>query len=212
MCRFPGSGEWVSRCEQIQPFGAGALGEFRRAIMFKAAVWSVLGVVAGMVGSVANAQYYYSPVGYSYGVRPVYSAPIPVGVSSFYAAPVIVARPVYIAPVVVSRPVYVSPVVQTVYSAPVYSSPIETASYSTISTSLEPTPVYTEPTVSYYQPAPVYVTPAPVVVSRAIYSPAVVRESLTVRPFSTTYRAQGFGYSVYARSTPHRSVTRIRGW
>ncbi len=159
--------------------------------MFKTAVLSVLGVVAGMAGSVANAQYIYSPYGYSYTVRPV------------YVAPVVVARPVYV------TPVYVSPVVQTVYSTPVvYSSPISTVSYS----SLEPTPVYTEPTVSYYQPASVYVAPAPVVVSSAVYSPVVVRESVTVRPFSTTYRFHGYGSSIYSRSTPHRTVVRTRGW
>lgn len=173
--------------------------------MFRTAVLCVLGLVAGMAGRVANAQFFYSPVGYShsgyYSAGPVYSAPIVVGLSPRY----------YVAPVIVSRPVYVSPVVQTVYSAPIYSYPVQTVSYSTVSTPLEPTPVYTEPTVSYYQPAPVYVAPAPVVVSRAVYSPAVYRESLTVRPFSTTYRAQGFGYSVYERSTPHRTVTRIRG-
>ena len=156
--------------------------------MFKTAVLSVLGLVAGMVGSVANAQYVYSPYGYSDGVR------------SVYFAPVVVARPVYV------TPVYVTPVVQTVYS-----SPISTVSYSSYS-SLEPTPVYTEPTVSYYQPAFVYVAPAPVVVSRAVYSPAVVRESLTVRPFSTIYRAHGYGSAVYSRSTPHRTVVRTRGW
>ena len=187
----PAVGEKVSHCFERQPVGRGNLGLFRRAVMFKTAVLSVLGLVAGMVGSVANAQYVYSPYGYSDGVR------------SVYFAPVVVARPVYV------TPVYVTPVVQTVYSSPVvYSSPISTVSYS----SLEPTPVYSEPTVSYYQPAPVYVAPAPVFVSSAVYSPVVVRESLTVRPFSTTYRAHGYGSAVYSRSTPHRTVVRTRGW
>ena len=132
--------------------------------MFKTAALSVLGLVIGMASSVANAQFYHSPVGYSYPARPVYSAPILVGYSSHYHA----------VPVVVSRPVYVTPVVHTVYTAPVYAAPV------------------------------------PVSVSRAVYSPVVVRESLKVRPHSTTYRAQGYGYSVHERSTPHRTVTRIR--
>lgn len=161
--------------------------------MFKAAVLSVLGLVAGLSSTVAQAQYYYSPVGYSYsGYSPVYSAPVVVGLA-----------PRYYAPVVVARPVYVSPVVHTVYSTPVYSSPISTVSYAQ-----EPTPVYTEPATTYYAPAPVYVTPAPVVVSSAVYVPSSVRVGL----FSTTYRPYGYGYSVHQRSTPYRSVTRVRGW
>lgn len=155
--------------------------------MFKTAVLSVLGLVAGLSGTAAQAQYVYSPVGYSYSgyypVRPVYSAPVVVGLA-----------PRYYAPVVVARPVYVSPVVQTVYSAPVYSSPISTVSYS--------------PAPTYYAPAPVYVTPAPVVVSSAVYAPSLVRVGL----FGTTYRNYGYGYSVHERSTPYRSVTRVRGW
>ena len=167
--------------------------------MIRTAVLSLLGLVVGLSSNVANAQFIYSSVGY--------------------------VRPVYVAPVVVSRPVYVSPVVQTVYSAPVYTAPVYTtpvyaSPISTVSYSV-PTPVYSEPTVSYvsssyYQPAPVYVSPAPVVVSRAVYSPAVVRESLTVRPFSSTYRAVGHnwgsGYSVYGRSGPFHTVVRARGW
>lgn len=185
--------------------------------MFKAALWSVLGLTIGMVSSVANAQFIYSPGGY-YGapiVRSYYSAPVPVGIS--YYAPV---------PVVISRPVY-APVVQSYYSAPtpVYSTGISTASYST---DLEPTPIYSQPAPTYYQPtqtyyqpaptyvapAPVYVTAAPVIVTRSMYSPAVY-ESLTVRPFSTTYRASGYGWgapSIYARSNGHRTVIRTRGW
>ena len=130
--------------------------------MFRTAVLSVLGLIAGMAGNVAQAQYFYSPVGYSYPARPVYSAPILVGYSSHYHA----------VPVVVARPMYVTPVVQTVYATPVYAAPV---------------PVF-----------------------RAVSSPAVVCESLTVRPHSTTYRAQGYGYSVYERSSPHRTVTRVR--
>ena len=130
--------------------------------MFKTAALSVLGLVIGMASSVANAQFYHDPVGYSYAPRPVYSAPIMVGYSLHYQA----------VPVVVSRPVYVTPVVHTVYTTPVYV--------------------------------------ALVPVSRVVSPPAVVCESLKVRPNSTTYRAQGDGYSVHERSTPHRTVTRIR--
>jgi hypothetical protein len=174
--------------------------------MFKAAVLSVLGWVAGMSGTVANAQFFYSPVGYSYSgyypVRPVYSSPIVVGLAPRY----------YAAPVVLARPVFVSPVVQTVYSAPVYPEPTYASPISTVSYQSEPTPVYSEPATSYYAPAPVYVTAAPVVVSRAIYAPAYGYESLRVGLHSSTYRARGYGYSVYERSTPHRTVTRVRGW
>ena len=174
--------------------------------MFRAALWSVLGMVVGMASSQANAQYFYSPVGY-YGspvVRPIYSAPIPVGLSYYAPAPVIVSRPVY------------TPIIQTVYSAPVsYISAAPTISYS----NYEPTPialdtVYEAPAPVYIAPAPVYVTAAPVVVSHSIYSPAIVRESLRVGPFSSTYRSHtyGLGYGVHSRATPHRSITRIRGW
>jgi hypothetical protein len=142
--------------------------------MFRTAVWSVLGLIAGLAGNVAQAQYYYPPVVYPYAASPVYSAPIQAGYNTYYdAAPV------------VTRPVYVTPVVRTVYSSPIQ-------------------------TVSYSYSAPVYVAPAPVYVSRAVYSPVVVRESLKVHPHSTTYRADGYGYSVYERSTPHRTVTRVR--
>ena len=164
--------------------------------MFKAAVLSVLGLVAGMSGTVAQAQYFYSPVGYSYSgyypVRPVYSAPVVVGVVPRY----------YAAPVVVARPVYVSPVVRTVYSAPVYTSSISTVSYSS-----EPTPVYSEPATSYY-------APAPVVVSSAVYAPSYGYTSYRTGLFPSTLHSHtyGPGYSVHERSTPYRSVTRVRGW
>lgn len=158
--------------------------------MFKAALWSVLGLVVGMTSSVANAQYFYSPYGYYAApmVRPVYAAPIPVGVSYYAPVPVIVARPVY------------TPVLQTVYTAPVaYAAP--TISYA----SYEPAPVYVDP-------APVYVTVAPVVVARPIYTP-VAYETLRVRPFSSTYRYSSWGGpSVYARSGPFHTVIRTRGW
>ncbi len=171
--------------------------------MFKAAVLSVLGLVAGMSGTVAQAQYFYSPVGYSYSgyypVRPVYSAPVVVGVVPRY----------YAAPVIVSRPVYVSPVVRTVYSAPVYTSSISTVSYSQ-----EPTPVYSEPATSYYAPAPVYVSPAPVVVSSTVYAPSYGYTSYRTGLFPSTLHSHtyGPGYSVHERSTPYRNVTRVRGW
>lgn len=183
--------------------------------MFKAAVLSVLGLVAGMSGTVAQAQFFYSPVGYSYSgyypMRAVYSAPIVVGLAPrYYAAPVIVSRPVYVSPIVqtvYSAPVYSSPVYTSpVYSEPTYASPISTASYQS-----EPTPVYSQP-ISYYAPAPVYVAPAPVVVSSAIYAPSYGYQSLRLGPYSSTYRDQGYGYSVYQRSTPFRTVTRVRGW
>lgn len=171
--------------------------------MIRAALLSVLGLVAGMAGTVANAQFYVSPVG-------IYAP-----------APVVVVRPVYVSPVYAS-PVYSVPVVQ-----PVYVSPISTVSYSTISSGLEPTPVYSEPATSYYQPAPVYaepvyvsrpvyVAPAPVYVARSYYSPAVVHQSLRVGPYSATYRAHthGFGSGITVRSHrgPLRSVTRVRAW
>jgi PXPV repeat (3 copies) len=142
--------------------------------MFRTAVWSVLGLIAGLAGNVAQAQFYYPSVGYSYPASPVYLAPIQAGYNSYY----------YAAPVI-TRPVSVTPVVRTVYSSPIQS-------------------------VSYSHPAPVYVAPAPVYVSHTVYSPVVVRESLRVHPYSTTYRAQGCGYSVYEKSTPHRTVTRVR--
>ena len=166
--------------------------------MIRAALLTVLGVVAGMASTVANAQFYVSPVG-------------------FYApAPVVVARPVYVSPVYAS-PIYSVPVAQ-----PVYASPISTVSYSTFSNGLEPTPIYTEPTTTYYQPAPVYVSrpvyvaPAPVYVARSYYSPAIVHESLRVGPYSSTYRAHthgwGSGYAVRAYVGPHRTVIRAHGW
>jgi len=165
--------------------------------MIRAALLSVLGLVVGMASSVANAQFFYSPVEYYAApvVRPIYSAPIPVGLSYYAPAPVYVSRPVY------------APIVQTVYSAPVaYAAPAPSISYA----SYEPTPISLDPV--YAAPAPVYVTAAPVFVSRPIYSP-IVHESLTVRPFSATYRAHshGFGPSVYARSGPFRTVVRTRG-
>lgn len=171
--------------------------------MLKAAMLTVLGCLAGMATSVANAQYYYSPVAYSVSpiVRPVYTAPVPVGLSYYAPAPVVVARPVY-APVVTS----------VVYSAPVttYVAPAPTITYA----SYEPAPIAIDPVV--VAPTPVYVAPAPVVVTTPVYSPAVVRESFTVRPFSSVYRSSTYGWGsgvhVYERSTPFRTVTRIRGW
>lgn len=139
--------------------------------MLKAMMWSMLGLL--ITASAAQADhFFYSPVDYyvaPVAVRPVYSAPIPVGIS--YAA----------APVVVSRPVYVSPVVHTVYSEPVYSAPISTVSYTTTT--------YAAPVVA----APVYIRPvtvAPVVVPSYGYA----RESLVVRPHSATYRYNGYGW------------------
>ena len=167
--------------------------------MIRAALLSVLGLVVGMASPAAQAQYIYSPVGYysSPVVHSVYSAPIPVGVSYYAPAPMLVARPIY------------TPVVRTYYTPRVvsYVAPIQTVSYS----SYGPTPIAIDPV--YVAPAPVYFTPAPVVVSRAIYSP-VVHESVSVRPFSSTYRATtGWGGpSVYARSGPFRTVVRTRGW
>lgn len=164
--------------------------------MIRAALFSVLGLVVGLTSSDAHAQFFYSPVGYYAApvVRPIYAAPIPVGLSYYAPAPVYVSRPVY------------APIVHSVYSAPVsYAAPaISYASY-------EPTPISIDPV--YAAPAPVYVSSAPVVVSRPVYSP-IVHESLTVRPFSATYRAHGYGYgpSVYARSGPFRTVVRTRGW
>lgn len=161
--------------------------------MLKTMMWSMLGLL--ITASAAQADFFYSPIGYypaPVAVQPVYSAPIPVGIS--YAA--------IAAPVVVARPVYVSPVVQTVYSAPVYSAPISTVSYTTYSTPVVAAPVYVRPAV----------TVAPVVVPAY----GVARESLIVRPYSSTYRSSahgwGSGYSVYERNTPYRTVIRARGW
>ncbi len=167
--------------------------------MFKAALWSVLGLVVGMTSSVANAQYLYSPYGL-YGapvVRPVYMAPVPVGVSYYSPVPVVVARPVY------------TPIVQSVYTAPVaYVAPAPTISYA----SYEPVPVAVTPVPTYAAPAPVFVTAAPVVVARPAYAP-VAYESLRVGPFASTYRYSALGGPrVYARSGPFHSVVRVRGW
>ncbi len=171
--------------------------------MNRAALWSVLGVVVGMASSVANAQYFYSPVSYYSApvVQSVYSAPIPVGVSYYASAPVVVARPVY------------APVVSAVYAAPApmaysYGAP-STVSYASY---YGPTPIAQD--LVYAAPAPVYVAAAPVVVSRSIYTP-VVRQTIAVRPLSTTYRAHGYGWGaprVYAHSNLHRTVVRTRGW
>lgn len=156
--------------------------------MLKAMMWSMLGLL--ITASAAQADhFFYSPADYyvaPVAVRPVYSAPIPVGIS-YAVAPVVVARPV-----VVSRPVYVSPVVHTVYSEPVYAAPISTVSYTTTT--------YAAPVVA----APVYVRPvtvAPVVVP----SYGIARESLVVRPHSATYRYNGYGWG-------NRTVIRARSW
>ena len=151
--------------------------------MYKTAVLSLLGLVLGMASSAANAQFFHHSVGYSDAVRPAYSAPVLVRHSTHYHA----------VPVVAVRPVYVSPIVQTVYAAPVYTTPVYAA------------PVYTAPVYS----TSVYATPVPV--SRVVSPPAVVYESLKVRPNSTTYRAQGYGFSVHERTTRHGTVTRVRG-
>lgn len=160
--------------------------------MLKAMMWSMLGLL--MTASAARADFFYSPVGYypaPVAVQPVYSAPIPVGVTYATVAPVVVARPVYVSPVV--QTVYSAPI--TTYSTPVYSSPITTVSYAS--------PVYASPV--YVRP----VTLAPVVTS-------VARQSLVVRPHTSTYRSSvhgwGSGYSLYEHSTPHRTVIRARGW
>ncbi len=107
--------------------------------MLKAMMWSMLGLL--ITASAAQADHFYSPVDYyvaPVAVRPVYSAPIPVGIS--YAA----------APVVVSRPVYVSPVVHTVYAEPVYAAPISTVSYTTTTyaATVIAAPVYVRPAVT----------------------------------------------------------------
>lgn len=159
--------------------------------MLKAMIWSVLGLL--VTASAAQADYFYSPIGYYPGavaVQPVYSAPIPVGLTYAVAAPVVVARPVY-----------VSPVVHTVYSAPI--STVSYASYAPVVAA----PVYVRPVVTV---APVVVSSCPTCLH------GVARESLVVRPYSSTYRASGHGYgtgySVYGHSTPHRTVIRARGW
>jgi|GEM_PF-2790568 len=172
--------------------------------MFRATLWSVLGLVVGMASSVANAQYFYSPVGYyaSPVMRPVYAAPIPVGVSYYAPAPVYVSRPVY------------TPIVQSAYAEPItYAAPAPTISYASYAPApISLDPVYATPAPVYVAPAPVYVTAAPVVVSRSYYAP-ITHQSLTVRPFSTTYRAHTWGGpSVYARSGPFHTVVRTRGW
>lgn len=169
--------------------------------MIRAALLTVLGLVAGMASPVANAQFYVSPVG-------------------FYT-PAQVVRPVSVFPVYAS-PIYLVPVAQ-----PVYASPISTVSYSTLSNGLEPTPVNTEPTTTYDQPATVYaapvyvscpvcVVPAPVYVVRSYDSPVIVHQSLRVGPYSSTYRAHthgwGSGYTIRSRVGPHRTVIHARGW
>lgn len=159
--------------------------------MFKALMWSVLGLVAGMASSVANAQYFYSPYGVYAApvVRPVYVAPVPVGVSYYSPVPVVVARPVYTAPVA-------------------YVAPAPTITYA----SYEPAPVAVAPAPTYVAPAPVLVTAAPVVVARPVYTPAAY-ESYRVGLFSSTYRYSAWGGPrVYARSGPFHSVVRVRGW
>jgi hypothetical protein len=167
--------------------------------MFKAVLWSVLGLVVGMTSSAAHAQYFYSPYGVYAApvVRPVFVAPVPVGVSYYSPVPVVVARPVY------------TSVVQSVYTAPVtYVAPAPTISYA----SYEPVPVAVTPVPTYVAPAPVYVAAAPVVVAQSVYAPAAY-QSLRVGPFSSTYRYSSWGGPhVYARSGPFHSVVRVRGW
>ncbi len=167
--------------------------------MFKATMWSVIGLVVGMTSSIANAQYFYSPGGYYAApvVRPVYVAPVPVGVSYYSPVPVVVARPVY------------TPVVHSVYTAPVtYVTPAPTISYA----SYEPAPVEIAPVPTYVAPAPVYVTAAPVVVARPVYTP-VGYQSLRVGPYSSTYRYSAWGGPhIYARSGPFHTVVRARRW
>lgn len=159
--------------------------------MLRAMMWSMLGLL--ITASAAQADYFYSPVGYypaPVAVQPIYSAPIPVGINYAVAAPVVVARPVYVSPIV--QTVYSAPV----YSAPIYSAPISTVSYTTYSTPVVAAPVYVRPVV-----VPTY---------------GFARESLVVRPYSSTFRSSahgwGTGYSVYGHSTPHRTVIRARGW
>ena len=100
-------------------------------------------------------------------------------------------RPAYSAPVLVRHSTHYH-AVPVVAVRPVYVSPIVQTVYAA--------PVYR---------TPVYATPAPV--SRVVSPPAVVYESLKVRPNSTTYRAQGYGFSVHERTTRHGTVTRVRG-
>ncbi len=147
--------------------------------MFKA-LMTTLTVLLG--ASAAQADYFYSPIGYYPGpvaVQPIYSAPIPVG---------------YIEPVVVARPVYVSPVVHTVYSAP-----ISTVTYS-VPAPVIASPVYVRPVVSV----------APVVVPGVVRESLIVRPYSSV--YRSSAHGWGTGYSIYERNTPHRTVIRAHGW
>lgn len=93
----------------------------------------------------------------------------------------------------------------------VYSAPIPVGLHSVY---VSPAPVVVS--------SPVYFAPVPVVMARPVYvipqvvPMGVVRQSLIVRPHSSTYVSHGHGWGTghhyYERSTPFRTVIRGRNW